>query len=133
MNTDLRKNPRFVSIPGVPARLTVAGRECDGCLQDFSLSGFAVIADINDIGKDVPVEAYFADSKSGSEFHLSAMVTNCRLATEGQTRLGCQIVGLHGMANAYIGFMTQLIGQQGFISSMATKPVKCRETESDPA
>ena len=131
MTTDLRKNPRFVSIPGIPARLQVAGQACDGCLQDFSLSGFAVIADIDDVGKDIPVEAYFADNKDGSEFHLSATVTNSRLAAEGQTRLGCQITGLHGKANAYIGFMTQLIGRQGI--GAAAKPAPCRETEADPA
>lgn len=133
MTTDLRKNPRFVSLSGVPARLTVAGQVCEGCLQDFSLSGFAVIAAIDEVGKDVPVEVHFADAKKGSEFHLTATVTNSCTADEGKVRLGCQIVALHGMANAYIGFMTQLIGQQGFVASMASKPVNYRQTEADHA
>ena len=73
------------------------------------MAGFSVVAAVGAIDVDMPLEVFFTDGSEGSEFHLDAVVINNRPIDGGLTRLGCQITGLHGKAEAYWGFMGHLL------------------------
>lgn len=124
MQNELRQNPRFVSKGGVNADMVIAGREVTGKLQNFSSSGFAIVLHGGfDTATQQSLEVAF-DSGAG-EMRISAVV--CNQSSDGEhTRIGCRIVDMHGHADAYFAFLTQMMFSQGMIASMATKPVKCR-------
>lgn len=125
MENDLRSNPRFVSSKGIPATVFAEGRLLSGTILDFSSTGFAVVV-ADDVGESnvTQIEVVFAAEGSRKELKLSALITNKRAEDATSTRLGCRISDMHNLANEYFAFLTIILGKQGLLRSMATKPKK---------
>ncbi len=125
MSNDLRKTPRFVATEGVPARIFVEGKSLNGTIHNFSSTGFAIALSEDPGGTALtPVDAFFS-TPTVPEVRISACISNRRSA-DGHVWLGCQITGMHQYADAYFGFLTAIMSKQGFLRSMATKPVKVK-------
>lgn len=129
MDNDLRKNPRFISTDGVPARVFLEDQVLEGNICNFSSTGFALIV-TEELGElsPAPLEIVFTAAPKNTELKIAAVVTNRSPRENGETRLGCQITDLRTHANDYFFFLTQIMSRQGFLKSMATKPLKCRTT-----
>lgn len=123
MTDDLRKNPRFLATDGVAARIFVGERELAGSIHDFSATGFSVVLEepIEESGQ-VPIEVVFSGGKA--DLKLSALIINKKTRDELNTRLGCQITDMYDQSNAYFTFLTSIMFKQGFLKSMAKKPIK---------
>ncbi|MBS1199268.1 MAG: PilZ domain [Proteobacteria bacterium] len=123
MNTDLRKNPRFITTNGTPAKIHAAGKILDGTILNFSSTGFAIIVG-KDIGAANPsrIEVTFSNPGPQSELRLSASIINTQSLDESKVRLGCRITDMNNQSDEYFDFLTSILGKQGFLKSLATKP-----------
>lgn len=129
MENDLRKTPRFIATDGVAARILVEDRALNGTMHNFSSTGFAVALEEEPGGPSAaPIEVIFS-TQNGQELKLSAVIINRRIQGIADIWLGCQITDMHHCADAYFGFLTTIMSKQGFLKSMATKPVKARKVD----
>lgn len=129
MANDQRKTPRFVATDGVPARILLDDRSLNGTMHDFSSTGFAVsLEEETGGGAEAPIEVVFS-TQNGQELKLSAVITNTRIQGIADIWLGCRITDMHHHAEAYFSFLTTIMSTQGFLRSMATKPVKARKPD----
>lgn len=128
MNTEQRKNPRFIATHGVEARILIDGQEWPGRIHNFSASGFAIVfIEEPAISLDMALTAQFSPDAGLPALALPAVVANRGLMPDGQRRVGCALQELGAQGNAYFAFLTSLITRQGLISSMEKKPVRYRE------
>lgn len=131
MKNDLRKNPRFVASEGIPAQVHINGKTLGGILLDFSSTGFAVVVS-EELGQtsESSLEVEFCAQNSQTMLYLSARVVNQDNLSDQRIRLGCTITDMKHQSREYFSFLTAILGKQGFLKSMATKPVKCAGREA---
>lgn len=127
MQNELRKNPRFISTEGITASIQIEQEVLHGTILNFSSTGFAVVVN-EEAGKSSHnqgcIKVAFLAPEQNCELKLSASITNKRTLESGQIRLGCHITDMHDQAKEYFTFLTGILGKQGFLKSMATKPKK---------
>lgn len=130
MDNDKRRNPRFLTTSGTPASIQAEGKVMDGTILNFSSTGFAIIAN-EAIDSAATIEVTFKSTFPPAEIRLTASIINKKGQDDGKVRLGCHITDMNDKSKEYFSFLTGLLGKQGFIRSMATKPVKVRQASGE--
>lgn len=133
MKNDLRKNPRFVASEGIPARILAHAKSLNGTILNFSSTGFAVVVSEEFGHTDgATLDVEFSAQNQRTQLKLTAQVVNKEALSDKRMRLGCTITDMNNLSKEYFTFLTGILGKQGFLKSMATKPVKCAGQQGTP-